>query len=93
MGSAWTLVLALAVPWVALGRRWPKGLLMVLLAALLGSGCGGLDSGDSGNAAAPRISVDVSGLAPGTVYYWKVVSDDGQPGGTVESVTRSFRTR
>lgn len=88
-----SLVLALAVPWFALGRRWQLRLAILLLAALLGSGCGGLDPGDSGNAATPRISTEVAGLTPGTVYYWKVVSDDGKPGGTVESVTRSFRTR
>jgi hypothetical protein len=38
------------------------------------------------------MSTTVSGLAPGTTYYWKVVSDDGN-GGKTSSAVWSFVTQ
>jgi subtilisin family serine protease len=54
---------------------------------MLGS-CGG-----GGGSTNPNLrSQPVSGLSPGTTYYWQVLSDDGQ-GGTSQSEVFSFTTR
>jgi len=77
---------------LALLRRRSRPLLFLLLAGLLGlsASCGG-SAGGSGLPAANQ-SYSLSGLPPGTTYYWKIQTDDGQ-GGAVESPIRSFTLR
>ncbi len=53
--------------------------------------CGG-DHNDNAPAPADQLSHSVSGLTPGTTYYWKVVADDGK-GGATESAVWSFSTQ
>ncbi|HKI52188.1 MAG TPA: fibronectin type III domain-containing protein, partial [Geothermobacteraceae bacterium] len=49
--------------------------------------------GGGGGATDPNLrSQTVSGLASGTIYYWRVLSDDGQ-GGMSQSEGFSFTTR
>jgi hypothetical protein len=76
------------------GRK--KAVLMiaatVITAGLLLASCGG-SSGDppAGPADGEEVSSTVSGLQPGTTYYWKVIAEDGK-GGTAESEVWTFRT-
>jgi len=49
-------------------------------------------SSDDGPPAPVETQFTVSGLAPGTPYFWKVVADDGK-GGTSTSETRSYTTQ
>jgi len=57
---------------------------ILAMAMLLVSGCGG------GQPPVPTAA-SVTNLSPGTVYYWKVQSDDGN-GGITDSATWSFTT-
>lgn len=74
-------------------------MLAVFAALMISFSCGGGggssgSSGGSGDAPVPanEVSLEVSGLAAGSVYYWKVVADDGN-GGVVQSEKRSFMTQ
>jgi len=75
-------------------RRQRRALLLVLAAALLYivSACGGGGSSDGGTLTTlPNYSYTLTGLSPGTTYYWKIRTNDGN-GGVVESSVRSFTT-
>jgi len=72
-------------------------LIAVITAAMLFISCGGGGDGSGNNTAPPPIGPDeishtVSELKSGTVYYWKVVADDGR-GGITESDMWSFSTK
>ena len=76
-----------------IGLRRRKWLMMAIVSlAIIGlvSNCGG--GGGGGNTSAPtdEMSHTVSGLNPGTTYYWKVTVSDGID--TLESATRSLTT-
>jgi hypothetical protein len=78
-------------------KRSRKALLMiaaVLLTGTLFMACtsGGGDDGAAPVPAAEEMSHTVTGLAPATPYYWKVVADDGK-GGISTSGVRSYRTQ
>jgi hypothetical protein len=70
---------------------------VIMITAMLLVSCGGGGNGDgeSPPASTPTPSDEltyvVTGLKPGTTYYWKVIVDDGN-GGVVESDTYSFTT-
>ncbi len=67
--------------------------LMILSAGLLASsltGCGGSGSGGSLPPQTGSVTHEVSGLAPSTVYFWKVAADDGTA--RSESATLRFST-
>jgi hypothetical protein len=72
--------------------------LFFLFAVLLISGmavtaCGSKSSSEGGTPApnANLMTKNVTGLSPGTTYFWKVVADDGN-GALTDSETRSFTT-
>jgi len=73
-------------------KRIPASVAVLFLSAcLLASsvpGCGG--GGGAQVPATSAVTHEVSELAPGTVYYWKVAAGDGAA--STESATRSFTT-
>ncbi len=66
-------------------------MIIVMLSVSCGSSGGGDGNGDNPPPSNEIVQV-VSGLKANTVYYWKVIVDDGN-GGTVESSVRSFTTK
>jgi hypothetical protein len=67
----------------------------VLMAGALLVSCGSGGNGDGsepGPASSNEVTSTISGLDPGTTYYWKVIADDGK-GGTAESGVRTFKTQ
>jgi len=64
---------------------------MIMIAGILLVSCGG-GGGGGGGGTSNEVSYTVSGLKPGTTYYWKVVADDGK-GGRTESPVWSFITQ
>jgi len=97
-GAAACRFLLLPVAAFALsGLRRRKGpvraaiLFLILSAGVLPlavPGCGG--GGAAPVSGTQLVAHRVSGLAPGTVYFWKVAADDGTD--AAESATRSFTT-
>ncbi len=78
------------------GRNGSR-LVVVLLLALMAGGCSGGGGGGDDTAPAPEppqnsVTKTITGLQPGTTYYWKVIAEDDK-GGRVESEVRSFTTR
>jgi hypothetical protein len=76
-------------------------LALLILTSFMVLSCSLSESGEpsGGGKDVPGISMEVSGLKPGTTYYWKVRVDDGQEHETwdkfdyeVESEVRSFTT-
>lgn len=65
-------------------------MMVIYSLAIIGlvSNCGG--GGGSAPAPTDEVSHTISGLKPGTTYYWKVSASDGID--TVESAVRSFTT-
>ena len=63
-------------------------LLLAILPVFAVPGCGG--GGGTPGPGAQVVAHPVSGLAPGTVYFWKVAADDGTD--STESATGSFST-
>ena len=77
-----------------IGLRRRKWLMMAIYSlAIIGlvSSCGGGGGDSAPTAPTDEISRTVSGLNPGTTYYWKITASDGTD--TVESATRSFTTQ
>jgi hypothetical protein len=69
--------------------------MMFLMIALLLTGTLFMACGKSGGGGAPAPAVSqvtVTGLTPGTQYFWKVVADDGK-GGTSTSLTGNYTTQ
>jgi len=74
-------------------KRSRKTMLLMIALLLMGAlfmSCS--KSSDDGPPAPVETQFTVSGLAPGTPYFWKVVADDGK-GGTSTSVTWSYTTQ
>jgi hypothetical protein len=72
---------------------------LILVAGMAATACGTKGGAPSaltaGPPAAPPLGLvtkGLSGLQPGTTYWWKVVADDGN-GGKAESATWSFTTQ
>lgn len=82
------------------GRRIKKRttllILVLIIISMLSFSCGSGGSGSGDNKSMPvpdnEVAVEVSGLAPGSSYYWKVAADDGN-GGVVQSEKRMFITQ
>lgn len=76
--------------------REAMALAAILAGILMISSCGGGGSSAparlTGTPPVTPIVFTVTGLPPGTTYYWKIIADDGQ-GGTSESAARSFTVR
>lgn len=71
-------------------RRRPLLAVGVLLAVVLAlSACGG--GGGGGVSPVPTASLRLTGLQPGTTYFWKVQTTDSR-GGVSESAPRQFTT-
>jgi hypothetical protein len=68
-----------------------------LVAALLLSGMAvtacGKKSSESAAPTANLMTKNVTGLSPGTTYFWKVVADDGNGATTESAEIRSFSTQ
>lgn len=73
-------------------RRSRKMLLLMLAVLFTGALFMSCSGGGGGDSAPPPASTSISGLAPGTTYYWRVTADDGQ-GGTATSEVRTYRTQ
>lgn len=73
-------------------RLLATGLLVAALMLLLSCGGGGGGGGDGTVAPAGERSLELTGLAPATTYFWKVSAEDNL-GGRTESPVRSFTTR
>jgi hypothetical protein len=77
------------------GRKRSRKTMFLMIALLLTGtlfmACGG-GGGSSGTPPPPVSQFTVSGLAPGTPYFWKVVADDGK-GGTSTSATGNYTTQ
>ncbi len=77
-------------------KRGKKGLILLIVIALLGTGavlaaCSG-GGGGGGPTPPAEITYTASGLSSGTTYYWKVVAYDGK-GGATDSAVWSFSTQ
>ena len=72
-------------------------LIIILIQSLLItiSGCGGGRSSSSGGSGgtSDEVSYTLSGLSPGTTYYWKVIANDGNGKETQSCVVWSFTTQ
>lgn len=98
--SGWTtgLILIGAALMGGMNRRRRLALMMVVLMAggvLTACGRNGGGGGGGGGVSLTAISgtsVEVTGLKPGTTYYWKVTADDGN-GGMTDSEVRTFGTK
>ena len=66
---------------------------LILAAGMMLSACGGTQPNHENVAVdADELSVTISGLNPGTTYFWKVMAVDSQ-GNITESEVRSFTTQ
>jgi hypothetical protein len=83
--------LALAGAKVTRKRLLFAGVLILLALFLLSCGGGGGGLGGDGGVPPDEMSQTVSGLAPGTTYFWKVTAFDSM-GGLADSAERSFQT-
>jgi hypothetical protein len=73
-------------------KRSRKALLMIAVVLLTGAVFMSCSSGGGNGTVVPTEGqFTVTGLTPGTTYYWKVVADDGR-GGTSSSETRNYTT-
>jgi hypothetical protein len=79
-------------------RRSRKAMLMIVAVFLAGTlfmSCrsrGGDDAAPPVTPPVGELSHTITGLAPATTYYWKVVAEDGK-GGTAASEVRSYTTQ
>jgi hypothetical protein len=73
-------------------KRSRKALVLMLALLLTGTLFMSCKSSSGGGGAPAEGQYSVSGLAPGTTYYWKVTADDGK-GGTAASETWSYTTQ
>lgn len=71
-----------------------KKIILLLIGVLLIAGFSMIScsSGGGGGGTSDEMSSTVSGLAPGTTYFWKVSASDGN-GGSASSAVRSFTTQ
>ncbi len=83
-------------------RRWGEKrkinllIAMVIITGMLLVSCGVTPPGDGDDGetgTGDEVSYTISDINPNTIYYWKVVADDDNDGGTTESETRSFSSR
>jgi hypothetical protein len=72
-------------------RRSRKAMLIVVTLLLMGVSFVACN-GDDGGGVPAEMTHTVTGLTPGTTYFWKVVADDGR-GGQTSSEIRSFTTQ
>ena len=80
-------MMGIMLPGAGQRRRTRAMALAMIAAAAVVSSC---SSGTSVTAPTDvSTSFSLSGLEPGTTYYWRVIADDGS-GGTATSETRSF---
>ncbi len=97
-GMGGSAVLLIGMLGIGAGTRKRRAVMLLIGALLIFSGLtfvscsGGGGGGGGGGLAADEMSTTVTGLAPGTTYYWKVVANDGQ-GGKTSSEVRSFSTQ
>lgn len=77
-------------------RKTVLGVAAIALSGMILVSCSGGSSSSAPPTTTPgssnQISHTVTGLAPSTTYFWKVVADDGK-GGLSSSETRSFTTQ
>ncbi len=91
-------ILFLGVPFAGMLTRKRRMLVLVIAALLASSAFNACREADNGAVRSfPKkvvadFSTTVTGLKPGTTYYWKVVADDGKTG-TAESDVWSFTTK
>jgi hypothetical protein len=89
------IVFGIAFMKTARGR---KGLLLIAVltvlvgTALVGCGASGSNGSQPSGASPAMVSRQVSGLQTSTIYYWKVVANDGN-GGVTESDVMTFSTK
>ncbi|MBC8017569.1 MAG: fibronectin type III domain-containing protein [Verrucomicrobia bacterium] len=74
-------------------RTTTLGIIALILVGALITACdGGGGGGTPTTPADQQVSKTVTGLAPNTTYFWKVVANDGK-GGLATSTTFSFKTQ